>query len=215
MQRIRIYYAKTQALRYTGNLDMQKIWERYLRRCGLSLAYSQGFHPQARINQAAALPLGMLSTAELLDFWLEPDCHPVKIKDALADTFQPGITVHGFAQVDLRMPSLQTQVESAEYIATVLEDDPLIQGEFSQLSQRIQSVLSAQSIIREWRRKTYDLRSLIHGLTITADKDDGLLKIWMHLTAKEGATGRPEEVLSSIGIDAISTRIERVRLHLR
>jgi len=35
MKRIRIHYAKTEGLRYTSNLDMQKVWERALRRAGL------------------------------------------------------------------------------------------------------------------------------------------------------------------------------------
>lgn len=50
MKRIRIHYAKTEGLRYTSNLDMQKVWERALRRAGLPLYYSQGFHPQPRIQ---------------------------------------------------------------------------------------------------------------------------------------------------------------------
>jgi hypothetical protein len=58
MQRIRIQYAKTEPLRYTGNLDMHRIWERTLRRARLTIAYSQGFHPQPRLNQACPLPLG-------------------------------------------------------------------------------------------------------------------------------------------------------------
>ena len=32
MERVRIQYAKTEPLRYTGNLDIHKVWERTLRR---------------------------------------------------------------------------------------------------------------------------------------------------------------------------------------
>ena len=59
MERLRITYSKTAALRYTSNLDMHKIWERALRRARLPLAYSQGFHPQPRLTQACPLPLGL------------------------------------------------------------------------------------------------------------------------------------------------------------
>ncbi len=34
MQRIRIVYAKGRELMFTGNLDMQKVWERTFRRLG-------------------------------------------------------------------------------------------------------------------------------------------------------------------------------------
>ena len=67
MLRVRITYTKSGGLRYTGNLDMHKIWERTMRRARLPLAYSQGFHPQPRINQASPLPLGMVSQVEMVD----------------------------------------------------------------------------------------------------------------------------------------------------
>ena len=71
MERIRICYAKTEPLRYTSNLDVHKVWERLLLRARLPLAYSQGFHHQPRINQAAPLPLGFTSRVEMVDIWLE------------------------------------------------------------------------------------------------------------------------------------------------
>jgi hypothetical protein len=37
----------------------------------------------------------------------------------------------------------------------------------------------------------------------------------MKLTAKEGATGRPEEVLDVLGIEFEATRIERIRLNFQ
>jgi radical SAM-linked protein len=44
-------------MRYTGHLDLHRAWERTFRRARLPLAYSQGFHPQPRLNLACALPL--------------------------------------------------------------------------------------------------------------------------------------------------------------
>ncbi len=52
--RLRITFSKQGALRYTGHLDLHKIWERTARRAGLPLAYSQGFHPHPQIQLAAA-----------------------------------------------------------------------------------------------------------------------------------------------------------------
>ncbi len=61
MQRLRLTFAKTAAMRYTGHLDLHTTWERTLRRARLPLAYSQGFHPQPKIQLASALPLGFTS----------------------------------------------------------------------------------------------------------------------------------------------------------
>ena len=68
--RIRIRYAKGESLRFIGHLDLQRLWERALRRSRLPVRYSQGFHPRARLNLASALPLGFLSDEELLEFFV-------------------------------------------------------------------------------------------------------------------------------------------------
>jgi len=70
--------------------------------------------------------------------------------------------------------------------------------------------LESESIIRERRGKTYDLRPLIESLTpAPLPQGEG---IFMRLSAREGATGRPEEVLDVLGIAFEDTKIERTRL---
>jgi hypothetical protein len=105
-------------------------------------------------------------------------------------------------QVEERSPALQTQVMAAEYEVTL--SDPVHELE---LKQRIDSVNELQSIPRERRGKMYDLRPLIEELRRLAQG-----KIFMRLAAREGATGRPEEVLDVLGIAFEGTRIERTRL---
>jgi hypothetical protein len=39
--------------------------------------------------------------------------------------------------------------------------------------------------------------------------------VFMRLAARDGATGRPEEVLDALGIPLETTRIERIRLILK
>jgi radical SAM-linked protein len=65
--RLRITFAKQGALRYTGQIDLHRIWERSARRADLPLAYSHGYHPQPKIQLAAALPLGFSSRCEVVD----------------------------------------------------------------------------------------------------------------------------------------------------
>lgn len=200
--RIRITFVKQGALRYTGHLDLHKLWERAARRAALPLAYSQGFHPQPKMNMAAALPLGFSSRCEVMDMKLE---HAISLDDLptrLNETLPSGLQVVGVQQVDERAPALQTQVEAAEYEVTLTES---ISG--SDLERRIESVIESKAIPRERRGKMYDLRPLIVELSLLSDE-----KIFMRLVAREGATGRPEEVLDVLGIAFEGTRIERTRL---
>jgi radical SAM-linked protein len=200
--RIRITFVKQGALRYTGHLDLHRLWERAVRRAELPLAYSQGFHPQPKMNMAAALPLGFSSRCEVMDMKLECDIPLDDLPTRLNGTLPSGLQVVGVEQVDERAPALQTQVASAEYEVTLTE---AVDG--SDLECIIDSVIESKAIPRERRGKMYDLRALIEELRLLSDD-----KIFMRLAAREGATGRPEEVLDVLGIAFEGTRIERTRL---
>jgi len=200
--RIRITFVKQGALRYTGHLDLHKLWERAARRAELPLAYSQGFHPQPKMNMAAALPLGFSSRCEVMDMRLEQAIPLEDLPTRLNETLPSGLQVVDIEQVDEHEPALQTQVLSAEYEVTLTEE-----VDRSELQSKIDSTLASTSILRERRGKIYDLRPLIEELRLPVDG-----KIFMKLTAREGATGRPEEVLDVLGIAFEGTRIERTRL---
>ena len=200
--RIRITFKKLGALRYTGHLDLHRLWERAARRAELPLAYSQGFHPQPKMNIAAALPLGFSSRCEMIDMRLEHDISLDGLQEKLQGTLPTGIQVSSVEPVDERAPALQTQVAAAEYEVTLTE---AVDG--SDLKRMVDSVIGSESIVRERRGKTYDLRPLIESLELSSEG-----KIFMRLTAREGATGRPEEVLDVLGIAFEGTRIERTRL---
>ncbi len=202
IMRIRITFVKQGALRYTGHLDLHKLWERAARRAELPLAYSQGFHPQPKMNMAAALPLGFSSRCEVMDMKLEHDIPLTDLATRLNTTLPTGLQVVEVEQVDERAPALQTQVASAEYEVTLTEP---VDG--SELKRKMDSVIESKSLPRERRGKMYDLRPLIEDLNLTRDD-----KIFMRLAAREGATGRPEEVLDVLGVAFEGTRIERTRL---
>ncbi len=208
MERLRLTYSKTAALRYTSNLDVHKIWERSLRRARLPLAYSQGFHPQPRLTQACPLPLGLTSLAEIIDVWLETDPPLEEVSAALKPALPPGLELHSIQAVDLHEPSLPTQVTSADYIATLL--DPI---DLDQLVRRVAELLSAADLRREWRGKVIDLRPLVERLEILPADDLGRARLSMRLAAREGATGRAEVVLAALGYDPYDVRVERVKLY--
>ncbi len=70
--------------------------------------------------------------------------------------------------------------------------------------------MASPSLPRERRGKSYDLRPLIEKLELASEN-----KILMQLAAREGATGRPEEVLDVLGIMIEHARVERTNLIFR
>ena len=204
--RVRITFSKQGALRYTGNLDLHKLWERAARRAGLPLSYSQGFHPQPKISLAAALPLGFSSRAEIIDLRLHEDVALDDISARLKESLPTGIQVLKVESVDERAPALQTQILSATYEVRLTEP---VNG--SELTRKVQEIMTAESLPRERRGKPYDLRPLIEMLSVITEANG---EVWLRMTlaTREGATGRPEETLDALGIAADTTRVERTRL---
>jgi radical SAM-linked protein len=203
--RIRITFAKTEAMRYTGHLDLQRAWERTFRRAGLPLAYSQGYNPRPRLNLASALPLGFTSQGEVLDARLERDLAIDKIMEPLLKALPPGLQILEIEEVDLRAPSPQVELQAAEFVITFLEP-------FPGLAERTDDILHAPTLMRERRNKTYDLRPLIQALHVLPNDEDGRQRLFTRLEARQGATGRPEEVIAALGADPQATRVQRTKL---
>jgi radical SAM-linked protein len=197
--RLRIQFAKYGAAKYSGHLDLHKTWERILRRAGLPLAYSQGFHPQPRLHLAAALPLGMTSECELADAWLNSAVDLDKTSTALKAASAPGIDVLSVGEVDDSLPALQSQIKSADYSAALA-------GSVDGLDERVAGLIAASSILRKKRGKPYDLRPLIETLKVAGP---GLR---MRLAARDAATGRPEEVLEALELGGMTIPVHRTAL---
>ena len=202
--RLRITFAKQGALRYTGQIDLHRIWERTARRAELPLAYSRGFRPQPKIQLAAALPLGFSSRCELVDLRLERDVPLDGLTDRIQAAVPPGLTVLAVEEQDEGAPALGPLIESAEYEVTLLEPVNL-----DDLRPKIAALLAAAALSRDRRGKRYDLRPLIEELTV-CPADPPMLQ--MRLAAREGATGRPDEILAELGIPLEDTLVERTRL---
>ncbi len=205
--RLKITFAKTQAMRYTSHLDLQRTWERTLRRARLPLAYSQGFNPHPKINLGAALPLGFTSQDEMIEVWLEEQVPLDEIGSALTPVLPPGLEVREILETEIRSPKLQTLILSTKYLAKLSQPVP-------NLREHVENLLSQAEIIRQRRvkkkLKEYDLRPLILGMQSEGEND-----LFMHLSALPGATGRPDEVLRALGIDHLSAHIHRSEIILK
>lgn len=203
--RYRIRFSKAASMRYTSHLDLQRTWERWLRRANLPVHYSQGYTPRAKLQIGMALPLGFTAREELLDLWLEKDLEPAEILAILRRARPPGIQIGAVQRVPDHSPAIQTLVEAAIYRAT------LPQG--LDLEKEVAALLIREHAYRIRRGKEYDLRPLIQALEIRR-RPSGQKLLHMRLSALEGATGRPDEVLLELGADPAEVDFERVEILL-
>lgn len=205
-QRLRLTFSKGENLRYISHLDLTRTWERVLRRAGIPVAYSQGFHPHPKMVIAAALPLGCTGEAEVLDIILSEPMPPRRMLRGLVGCMPDGLAAVDVIPVYASAPALPTLVQGADYESLIETDQPS-----EEFAQRCQTLLARDSIPRVYRGKSYDLRRLVDHLEVMRVNPRQLL-VRMQLAAGERGTARPEEVLDELGCADLPHRCHRHRL---
>jgi radical SAM-linked protein len=93
VQRVRVCYAKRGRLRFTSHRDIQRAFERALRRAEVPMAYSAGFSPHPKISWAGAAPTGTASEAEYVEFGLARRLDPEKLRASLDAALPPDLDI--------------------------------------------------------------------------------------------------------------------------
>jgi radical SAM-linked protein len=190
----RLEFAKQGRLVFLGHLDFQRQLHLALRRSGLPVAYSKGYHPHPLVKYGPPLPVGVAGTAEVLDLaltWQEPDW--VARLDA---AFPPGLAaVRGLTVGSVSPPSIEARAERFDFtvrIPTVADGGPAPDA----VRGAIAEFLAADRWPWTRRRpgkadKTVDARGLVPpgGLVLaaeTAADDPGCV---LHLSLVRDARG--------------------------
>jgi len=205
-QRLRIVFSKGENLRYISHLDLARTWERALRRAGIPVAYSKGFHPHPKVVFAAALSVGCTGEAEVMDVVLSQPMPPRRVLRGLAHCLPDGLQVADVIPVYDRAPALPALLSGADY-ESVVETSQSI----DEAAVQCKALMARDSIPREFRGKPYDLHPLIDDLQVLRVNARHLL-IRMQLAAGERGTGRPEEVLDALGLADLPHGCHRRRL---
>ena len=212
MQRLRLTFSRGEEIKYISHLDLMRLWQRALRRADMPLVYSQGFSPHPRLSLAAPLAVGVTSGGELMDIFLERRVSPHFFIKAIKEQLPRGIDVSEVMEVGLGLPSLQSQVLSAEY-RVVAETD----RDLKEVEAAIRSMLASDRLpwqhARDKEVRKYDLRTLIEDLWVIEFNPPGYV-IGMKLRCDSSGTGRPEQVLSALGFTEPPKSIHRTKLTL-
>ena len=93
VQKLRIRYAKRGRLRFSSTRDFQRALERALRRAGVPMAFSAGFHPHPKISYANAAPTGTASEAEYFEISVTERVDLESVRRALDEALPEGLDV--------------------------------------------------------------------------------------------------------------------------
>lgn len=103
MKSVRIFYTKGGRMRFVSHLDMTRFMTRTVRRAGIPVWYTEGFHPHLYLTFALPLSLGFESTYEVMDLRLTDDGYPLeRVAEALNGVFPPYVHVENVAEPVLK-----------------------------------------------------------------------------------------------------------------
>jgi len=202
--RMRLRWGKTERYKYMSHLDNLRLIERSIRKSGLPVAYSQGFHPQMKLSFGPPLPLGMTSETEYFDITLETSLMPYML-DKLRAAMPEGIEIFDAAVVLGKMPSLSSLLNRVEY-SLVLDD----KDDVETITARAAEIMQADTleVVRTGKNGStaVDIRPAVYDISVKVDS------MTLSLGVGEGGYARPTELLAILaGPDRAKTLA--LRLH--
>ena len=215
-QRVRILYEKGEPIKFISHLDEFRLWERALRRADLPLLYKRGFNPQPHMQFASPLGVGFTGAREPLDITFAPPLPLVELRARIQAKLPPGVQIHAIDEVPLKTTSLQSVLIGADY-SIIIYAEP---GELDpqQIGVAIADFLTKSELWSERERKgakyRYNLRPLVYELRYQGyDAASEEHRIFLRVQQREGATGRPDEVVSALGLHNFARTLRRERLY--
>jgi radical SAM family uncharacterized protein/radical SAM-linked protein len=216
VQKLRVWFGKQGDMALLGNLDLLRLLDRVVRRAGLPVAYTGGFHPNPRIMIASALPLGATSNGEIVDFELTTPVGIDTFQTKLAEQLPTDIPIYRVAEIDLKSPAANQVLAAAEYLITVAvlgENTP------AQWQDWIDAILAKDEINVEQTTKSgktqiVNLRDRLFELALVeADNtaDTAILR-YLGSCRNDGVSLRPEQILSMLEAVA-SAEFQLLQIH--
>ncbi len=191
---VRIRFSKLDAARYLSHRNLMSVWERALRRAGVSVSFTGGYSPRPVIHFGPPVPVGYAARDELLDIRVDGSIDAGELITVLNQNLPAGIAVLDVEKLPGKPPSLMASARSAGY--QVLLHDP--GGDVDELVREFLRLPALEIEIRRGERtRQVDIRSAVLELDWRPPAT-----IAMRLRAGEGASCRPEDVLSAMSLKA-------------
>lgn len=208
--KIRLRYSKLGKVRFVGNLDVTRLWERALRKTALPVAYSTGFSPRPRLSFGLALPMAAESIAEYVDIELAPHpdgSHPLgdtglePLVERLSLAMPNGFDVLVVAEKLPGQVSLQEDVVACDWEMALVGVGAVA------AEAAVERALAAATLPfereRKGERRTDDVRPAIESLRVIGPTEvegtDGAEAVTLGLRlATVGRGLRPSELVSVV-----------------
>lgn len=206
-QKVEIVHTKTSDLRFISHLDVQRLFERALRRAQIPFSFTEGFNPRPKMQWLMPLPIYYESNYELMHLELSNNVKECDLQVMLNKELPGEFQVKSCQNMALnaKLPD----IENIKTLYKVLTYNPLMWEKYiCELNFAIESFLEQKSLIlkvfkknqdlKTQTEKQLDLRPLVEGIKILNTKP---LELELKLTRNT----RAEIVLDQIMPEVLKT----------
>ncbi len=183
---LELVYCKTDPAHFFGHLEMVNIFIRAIRRAGIPVRYSAGFHPMPKISFSDPLPIGTESKGERCWIQVSKGVDPESVKARLNQELPPGLALRSCGRVQKKTPG----PERVRY------EIALSRGRFDREKlARFQAAqhFSYQKTSAKGKVKELDLKALLSDLVL---EGENRLRLQLHI--RPGQAVRPADAVGAI-----------------
>ncbi len=193
--RYRLRFTKQGAEALTSHLDLVRGLPRFLRRAGVKLRYSDGFHPKPVVAFAPALPLGASSLGELMDIDLVEHLDATALLARLQAASTPGLRFLGVDEIS-RQDSLADAIGEAWYAIELNPGEGATPLDRVRVEQALWHFMAAGSwlgrVVRKGKAKRVDMRANVRAMWLD---DEGRVRLVQEMSDR--ASARPHEIVAA------------------
>ena len=226
IRKFRFIYKKSGDLRFLSHLEILRTFIRAIQRAGYRLEHSKGFNPHPKIVFSYALPVGVESRAEVVDFSLLEINKRIELRDLfqnLKRELPRDLKPRSGWRIERKTPSSANALSAATYeISLSRKDLDSSEALDSQIRTTIEDFMNEKSIeiTREHKGKIkhFDARPSIIRFSLESSMDT---VIRLHLTVRYGDGVKPKvtEILARcFGLSpeaCLRARILKISIHWR
>jgi radical SAM family uncharacterized protein/radical SAM-linked protein len=211
VQWLELTYSKLDQARFFGHLEQANIISRALRRAGIDVQYSMGFHPKPQISYDDPLPLGMESEAEHFRLSITSEISCENVMGQLNQHLPEGLTIIRCRPVFKRKASNHHEGDIPgniieRYLLCFPHADIISDEKIDLFHQSLQWPHTRYKT--KGRCQTVDLKEWVQRI----DVDHAHHLLHLELICRQGNIIRPSDILTGIFGLSLETQHEiRVR----
>ena len=114
-RKLRMRFAKLAEGRFLSHLELVTLFARAVKRAGIAVRFSEGFHPLPRIVFGPALPVGIESEWEYVDMEIRDGGAPAHIMSSLNLALPPWIRVRAAQEIPLKCSALSDSIAAVSF----------------------------------------------------------------------------------------------------